>query len=99
MDAINPEPFSHSTSPSINSENIKLFVIIALSLFFYSIIFVSQLNNHFIPNKIMFMNMITDNYAQSITDFDKYVNKIIDDNDKIQSLLEFYRICETRDCD
>jgi hypothetical protein len=45
----------------------------------------------------MFMNMITDNYAQS-TDFDKYVNKIIDDNDKIQS-QEFYRICETRDCD
>jgi hypothetical protein len=31
----------------------------------------------------MFMNMITDNYAQSITDFDKYVNKIIDDNDTI----------------
>jgi hypothetical protein len=43
--------------------------------------------------------MITDNYAQSITDFDKYVNKIIDDNDRYNPFREFYRICETRDCD
>lgn len=88
MDVIPAQPFTHTTSLSANSENIKLVVIIiAVSMFFYTIIFVSKLNNHFIPNKIMFMNMITDNYKRSITDFDKYVNKIIDDNDKIQSIL------------
>jgi hypothetical protein len=44
----------------------------------------------------MFMNMITDNYAQSITDFDKYVNKIIRQRTRYNP-FRIYRICETRD--
>jgi hypothetical protein len=82
--------FPFGTTIKLNNDlSASKFVIImiGISLFLYTITYITQLSNGFIPNKRMFMNMLTDNYEKSIYDFNDYVNKIIDDNYKIQSLL------------
>lgn len=86
-----PEPlYPFRTTLTLNNDlNAFKFIIImvGISLFLFTVTYISQLNDEFIPNKMMFMNIITDNYEKSVYDFNDYVNKVIDDNYKIQHLL------------
>lgn len=86
-----PEPlYPFRTTLTLNNDlNAFKFIVImvGISLFLFTVTYISQLNDEFIPNKMMFMNIITDNYEKSVYDFNDYVNKVIDDNYKIQHLL------------